>query len=329
MNGDAESMPRSLLVPRDQCVATRKNSLVTRGLREIARLNDKPEQIITPQGIKLLLIPAGVFPAGSLYNYLYPPADRSDEAKLSADGAYCGGYFPVKLPSYYLANDPVTNLQYKRFVDATGHSPPSVPPDFWDCIAQDWTWYRRFCSRVFEDRGTSRTALREPPFSRESIARLRRHLENNYVWRGPHFPPEKADDPVVFITWSDAEAYCKWAGLRLPTELEWEKGTRRPGDGPTPRDDAAEWCADWYQPNAYACYMAGDLRPPEKRPFQTVQCSRNADKQSVVTVEPTHVLRGGFWHGPYLYDTASVHYSQWPDPRNYYCGFRVAKSAPS
>ena len=204
------------------------------------------EPVILPIYVEMVLIPAGDFVMGC--------DEDCDIFQFSCEDSKPA--HSVYLDAFYMDAHEVTNEQYERFMDATGHE----APEYW-----------------YDDR-----------------------------YNAP-------DQPVVGVSWFDAEAYTVWAGKRLPTEAEWEKAARGglvgktfPWEGsinynhdnfgggagkPTavgthiPNGyglyeigaNVREWCSDWYGADYYAISPGANPTGPSSGSYRVIRGASYAD----------------------------------------------------
>jgi formylglycine-generating enzyme required for sulfatase activity len=244
----------------------------------------------------------------------------------------------VELPSFYLDRYEVTNAQYREFVARTNRNPPA------NWLKSGYVLSLRQKDLSHVDNQHLR-ALAAKVFKIDADANKLDHTELLKVIQervAAHDPL-----PVTEVSWDDAHDYCQWAGKRLPTEAEWEKGARGQAasefpwgndwkagisnsgdeawdDGVAPvgsyKEDkstygvmdmggnVSEWVADWYQPYPGSQETSNDFG------------------------EKFRVIRGGAWgreghYSLHLFQRAAYRFYLQPNSTLDDVGFRCAKNS--
>lgn len=158
---------------------------------------------LDPDKSAMVLVPGGTFWMGI-------SADETDRAiqdcktEFNKEATSCKGLVLSAQPLHRITLDPfsldpyeVTNRQFEQFVQAAGYQTTAE---------KEGSAFVRIDGHGWQE--TKGATWRQPE-------------------AGPAvFASGRADHPVVNVTWHDAEAYCRWANKRLPTEAEFEFATR-------------------------------------------------------------------------------------------------------
>lgn len=276
-----------------------KYSLLLLSVVSLATLATEEPAAGSPAG--MTLIPAGEFIMGS---------DKAEQENSAGEFGNAKPWYvdehpehKVTLPAYYLDTYEVTNSQYAQFIKAVN----SPPPENWVTNGYILTLkpgkleqapveaLRKVVSQVLQLDIDSRTLERA-----DLLEAINERLT------------ELGKLPVTYVTWDDADAYCRWAKKSLPSEAQWEKAAR--GSQGSEFVWGSEWKAGMGNTGSEAwrdgAAPVGSY-PTDKSPYGIFDLAGNvsewvadwykaypqSDYSSKEFGEKQRVARGGAWGG--------------------------------
>ena len=255
--GSAAEMAAALEREEKTTLVTEVSDIVEerKGTAEEARRrveeDTKRDPIWQQAGIEMVTIPAGQF--------LYGDDKRR-----------------IRLPEYRIAKTPVTNAQYKAFVDDAGYRAPE-------------------------------------------------HWKEGRILKG------NENHPVVNVSWEDAQAFCAWAGCRLPMEQEWEKAARGTDGRGYPWGDLWEEGLCNTREAGIGYTTTVNRYPRGASPYGLLDVAGNVWEWCEDWYDDDREVRGGSWGSTRNWARCASRHGYNPASSNNYVGFRccaVATSSP-
>jgi len=178
-------------------------------LLELGLNHEQQHQELLYSDIKYILGHNPLFPAYSNDEVFITQMHRETKFISMPEGVYEIGFngngfcfdnelgrHKIYLDSYQIADKPVTNKEYRDFIEDGGYQ------DFRHWHSEGWDWVKQSGSKA--------------PLYWHNIENKWMH----YTFKG--LSEIATDDAVCHVNFYEASAFASWKGLRLPTEAEWE-----------------------------------------------------------------------------------------------------------
>ena len=161
----------------------------------------------------------------------------------------------VDVPEFEIDTQPVCWAQFVEFVDDGGYDREALwSPAGWDWLARQNAAEGRRGPRHVEQIGVASGAVMQRRFGQPTrMAGLQ---------------------PVMHVSWWEAEAWCRWAGRRLPLEVEWEIAAETASRRGFRWGDVWEWTASTLRP--YPGFVPGPDAQPAQAAFGVAKVLRGA-----------------------------------------------------